>query len=290
MSSYGGRGPTVNAALWTETAIAAVFVFARVYTRVFILRSAGWDDALLIITLVCIGHLSWVYCPITGLIRQIISPRNSTDFWSAVGPLYSLRCMHLRRDSIRHWPAPRRHTARGLHRSPQVRNHWPGRLYLQYRHQQGRRRRVPAADRPGAVAAALHLDRNDHDGSDSVVVHHCGLHPVYPGPKGVELYCGGKLLARLCQSWHCYVWYVVTRHARVSVTLTMPAYAVAADFILATTPIFILWDLNMKRKDKFLTIFGLGLGVLWVFKLPSPSPRSMATELANTRTVPVYAA
>jgi hypothetical protein len=52
MSSYGGKGRTLNAVLWTETAIGALFVLMRIYTRKFILRSAGWDDAFLFITLV----------------------------------------------------------------------------------------------------------------------------------------------------------------------------------------------------------------------------------------------
>ena len=54
MSSYGGRGPTVNAALWTETALALILVMMRIYTRVKILRSFGWDDGLLILTWVCL--------------------------------------------------------------------------------------------------------------------------------------------------------------------------------------------------------------------------------------------
>lgn len=49
MSSYGGRGPTINGVLWSETALAAVFVFARLYTRKFILRTQGLDDLFLIL-------------------------------------------------------------------------------------------------------------------------------------------------------------------------------------------------------------------------------------------------
>ncbi|CAM1511889.1 Fc.00g094020.m01.CDS01 [Cosmosporella sp. VM-42] len=45
------------------------------------------------------------------------------------------------------------------------------------------------------------------------------------------------------------------------VGITTSAYAVAIDFILAIAPCFILWDLNMKRKDKTLALFGLSLGI-----------------------------
>lgn len=41
MSSYGGRGPTVNAVLWAETAVAVVIVGMRIYTRKVILNSLG---------------------------------------------------------------------------------------------------------------------------------------------------------------------------------------------------------------------------------------------------------
>ena len=34
------------------------------------------------------------------------------------------------------------------------------------------------------------------------------------------------------------------------------------DFTLALAPTFIIWKLNMKKKDKILTIIGLSLGVL----------------------------
>jgi hypothetical protein len=41
-----------------------------------------------------------------------------------------------------------------------------------------------------------------------------------------------------------------------------PAYAVAVDFVLALAPCFVIWELNMKKKDKLVTISGLSLGVL----------------------------
>uniref|UniRef100_A0A8H7NEJ2 Rhodopsin domain-containing protein n=1 Tax=Bionectria ochroleuca TaxID=29856 RepID=A0A8H7NEJ2_BIOOC len=46
------------------------------------------------------------------------------------------------------------------------------------------------------------------------------------------------------------------------VALATSAYAVCIDFALGTVPCFIIWELNMKRKDKIVTICGLSLGVL----------------------------
>ncbi|KAM0543295.1 hypothetical protein ACHAPJ_012379 [Fusarium lateritium] len=45
------------------------------------------------------------------------------------------------------------------------------------------------------------------------------------------------------------------------VGIACSAYAVAIDFTLAIAPCYILWDLNMKRKEKTLALFGLSLGV-----------------------------
>jgi hypothetical protein len=47
-----------------------------------------------------------------------------------------------------------------------------------------------------------------------------------------------------------------------SIGLVVSAYAVAMDFTLALAPCFIIWELNMKRKEKILIMSGLSLGVL----------------------------
>lgn len=46
-----------------------------------------------------------------------------------------------------------------------------------------------------------------------------------------------------------------------SIGLVVSAYAVAMDFILALAPCFVIWELNMKRKEKILIMSGLSLGV-----------------------------
>lgn len=44
--------------------------------------------------------------------------------------------------------------------------------------------------------------------------------------------------------------------------LATSAYACVVDFALAIIPCFIIWELNMKAKDKMVTICGLSLGIL----------------------------
>jgi predicted acyltransferase len=56
MTAYGGRGPVLNAVLWTETVAAFIFVALRVWTRKYVLNSLGWDDLCLVATWVRIYH------------------------------------------------------------------------------------------------------------------------------------------------------------------------------------------------------------------------------------------
>ena len=47
MNNLGGYGPIIIITLWTETAIALVFVCMRLWTRITINRAVGWDDYLI---------------------------------------------------------------------------------------------------------------------------------------------------------------------------------------------------------------------------------------------------
>jgi hypothetical protein len=49
----GNRRGTVLAGTVAVTTIGAVFVFARIVTRLMMLRSFGWDDGLLLLAWVC---------------------------------------------------------------------------------------------------------------------------------------------------------------------------------------------------------------------------------------------
>ncbi|TVY77977.1 hypothetical protein Focb16_v006405 [Fusarium oxysporum f. sp. cubense] len=51
-SYYGGLGPMLNAVLWVQVVIFAIFVGLRLYTRSQILHSVGADDYLVVIALV----------------------------------------------------------------------------------------------------------------------------------------------------------------------------------------------------------------------------------------------
>jgi hypothetical protein len=47
-----------------------------------------------------------------------------------------------------------------------------------------------------------------------------------------------------------------------SSSLTLVAWFVAADFCFAILPWFVIWELNMKRKEKITVACGLSLGIL----------------------------
>ncbi|KAK7595722.1 hypothetical protein V3481_002370 [Fusarium oxysporum f. sp. vasinfectum] len=51
-SYYGGLGPMLNAVLWVQVVIFAIFVGLRLYTRSQILHSVGADDYLVVIALI----------------------------------------------------------------------------------------------------------------------------------------------------------------------------------------------------------------------------------------------
>ncbi|TVY88169.1 hypothetical protein LAWI1_G005805 [Lachnellula willkommii] len=50
MPDIGGYGHTIITVMWLETAIALVFVLLRLWTRVRITRTAGWDDYLIVLS------------------------------------------------------------------------------------------------------------------------------------------------------------------------------------------------------------------------------------------------
>lgn len=46
------NGPTITIVSWTECGIALVLLLARIWTRVRILNSWGWDDAFMCLAMV----------------------------------------------------------------------------------------------------------------------------------------------------------------------------------------------------------------------------------------------
>lgn len=67
--AYEDRGQAVMAIYWTETAIALVFVLARLYARTT-LRSLGTDDLFMLISLVSLRRTWTSLCKSDRSCRQ----------------------------------------------------------------------------------------------------------------------------------------------------------------------------------------------------------------------------
>ena len=50
---YGGKGPTIMAATWTQASVALTLMLLRTYTNAFIVKSFRWDYAWAMLTFVC---------------------------------------------------------------------------------------------------------------------------------------------------------------------------------------------------------------------------------------------
>ena len=50
MADIGGYGPIIIGTMWAETGITLLFVCLRIYTRVRINRTVGWDDHLIVLS------------------------------------------------------------------------------------------------------------------------------------------------------------------------------------------------------------------------------------------------
>ena len=46
------RGPAINIICWTGFTICTIVVAARLFTRLRISRSAGWDDGIIVLSMV----------------------------------------------------------------------------------------------------------------------------------------------------------------------------------------------------------------------------------------------
>ncbi|KAK7421449.1 hypothetical protein QQX98_002147 [Neonectria punicea] len=211
MGSYGGRGPTVNAALWTETVVASIFVLLRVYTRKVILRSFGWDDFFLVITLVLLAIYSVMITVGTsfgiGQRRADIPP---SDYIQAMK--YEIIGQGICIFNI-------------------------------------------ATSKAAVAFFILRIVRNTRH---RIFIWICAVTNLL-----LVTWCTIAVFIQCIpieKVWNndvpgtCWLDF-----AKVGIATS--AYAVAIDFTLAIAPCFILWDLNMKRKDKMLALFGLSLGV-----------------------------
>ncbi|KAK7942993.1 uncharacterized protein PG986_012106 [Apiospora aurea] len=50
--SDNNRGPAINAIAWVGTIISTVFVALRLYSRIFVTRSFGWDDTVIVVAVI----------------------------------------------------------------------------------------------------------------------------------------------------------------------------------------------------------------------------------------------
>ena len=55
MSLLGGLGPTIVAIMWLETILGFLFIGLRLYCRVVLRSTGGWDDVFMVISLVGIS-------------------------------------------------------------------------------------------------------------------------------------------------------------------------------------------------------------------------------------------
>ncbi|KAJ4044976.1 hypothetical protein NW760_010445 [Fusarium oxysporum] len=87
-------------------------------------------------------------------------------------------------------------------------------------------------------------------------------------------------------------------NAYLGVLYFIGAYSAATDFILALLPWAMLWNLNMKNKEKFGVAVAMSLGVLYVLvpcydhllltpPVPEPSPSSNAPSSKRTQQAPI---
>jgi hypothetical protein len=56
--------------------------------------------------------------------------------------------------------------------------------------------------------------------------------------------------------------------SNLTAVLTFPAYSGLQDFVLALLPWTIVWNLQMKKKEKMGVAFAMSLGILYVFSPP----------------------
>lgn len=57
------------------------------------------------------------------------------------------------------------------------------------------------------------------------------------------------------------------------------------DFALAILPCFVIWGLNMKRKEKIVVASGLSLGVLYAIHPTFHFPQAIALHTDHVTTV-----
>ncbi|KAF4440938.1 hypothetical protein F53441_12157 [Fusarium austroafricanum] len=211
-SYYGGLGPMLNAVLWVQVVVFAVFVGLRLYTRSQILHSIGADDYLVVIALVFqILYSAFVTAGTKyGIGRKFADVGNPDAYFRAVElEIYSqvagIMVIGIGKAAV------------GIFLLRIVRNKFQKAFIWAFL----------------AGTAFITLF------ASVVVVVQCD--PVQSTwDKRIE----GK----------CWIDFS-------KVGLTVGSWFVVADFCFAILPWFVIWELNMKRKEKITVACGLSLGI-----------------------------
>jgi hypothetical protein len=93
---------------------------------------------------------------------------------------------------------------------------------------------------------------------------HSTIRTVQPRPKEVEPPSPGHLLRPPCYHILFYVCrrYVLEARLDTGTNFGETAYSALWDFLLATLPWFIVWKLQMNKREKFGVALAMSLGVL----------------------------
>lgn len=214
MAYIGGYGPTIVATMWAETGITLLFVALRLYTRIRINRTVGWDDYLISLSSVMMipYSVSMTLAALQGLGRHSIELSLDEIMQSTryivIGQTFSLVGIAASKVSVAAFLL--RITIRQWH-------NWI--LYIT----------IFFVTTSCFICALFDYIRCD------------------PIESIWNFFLPGK----------CWM----DAKGFTTLSAAVGGISAAADFILAILPWFILWNLNMKRKDKNLIATSMSLGI-----------------------------
>ncbi|KAL4892381.1 hypothetical protein BDV59DRAFT_208695 [Aspergillus ambiguus] len=230
MHAYGGKGPMTNAVHWVELIIFIVFVGLRLYTRKFILNSIGADDYMVIVALVSTIPAAHVGSSMTDILQilqilYVIFVTMSTAY--GLGRLFADVG-----DPMTYFTAVKYELFSQVAGIMVI---GVGKLAVGLFLLRIVRNRVQVWVIRGFLAATTFI---------SVFASICVIVQCIPVQKSWNRMAPGT----------CWLDFS-------KVGFTVGSWFVVDDFSFAILPWFIVWDLNMKRKEKFTVAGALSLGV-----------------------------
>ncbi|KAJ6108014.1 hypothetical protein N7523_009337 [Penicillium sp. IBT 18751x] len=233
------RAPSVQGVMWTMAIVPLVIVLMRLYVRVAIRRVFGWDDFILIIAICCLVAYAAV-CHVAstiGLGRHLVvveqNPENliNVALLCDIGESLAIMACTLGKTSF----------AVTLLRI--VVQRWMIAL-LWF---------VIVTMNVVNVLAALFVFVQCKDPRhlwNPAILSECWPDSVFTH---FSLFVGGKESAFCIALWY--------RIAVANVEFCIVAYSGAQDFVLALLPWTIVWNLQMRKKEKVGVAFAMSLGV-----------------------------